>query len=683
MKPIISVIIPSYRSEKTIEKTIASIVKQRTEIAYEVIVVDSTPSKLQEELAKKYPSVKVYHSEQQLFPGAARNFGIERAGGGIFLFLDADVVAPENLIEEIIKEIKNGHPVVGAAIDVANPWNLFGWSQYFFEFSEFLPELPSRNITSLATYCFAIEKETLRKAGNFNQSRFLGEDFLLSAKLKENSADLYFTSRVNVKHFNKSSFWSILKTQYALGRGGIFSRRACDLNGKFMFACPLLFFPLGCIYKFARMLLRVFRCGLTKGILFVILSPLLMSILISYMVGMFRGLYGKNAFLSDSPLTIPGRAHVAHIFNSVKMGGAEKQLLLTAKYNNKEKYDLSFVVFRSKEGIMQQIEAYGYPVIELGLSNAIYDLRVVGKLFSYLVENKPRIVHLYGKGNLLARIAAKMAKVPIIICHEVDMVEIGVLRFVSMLKRALDFIPDRVIAVSEAVKRYRAGCHQDKYVIITPPCDFPFFQKQTFPEEGAFKNGNYPVIGTVSRLSPEKGHKYLIRAIPEIIAQFPAAQIRIVGSGHIRKQIERLVKRLKVEEHVQFTGFTMDPYQELSLMDVFVLPSLTEGYGIALMEAMVASLPIAASAVGGIPEIIKDEETGLLFPPADPSAIARSVLSLLNNRKKALEMAKKGNELAKSNFRPEIYIEKLDTLYRELIEEKLANDKVICPAINF
>lgn len=134
--------------------------------------------------------------------------------------------------------------------------------------------------------------------------------------------------------------------------------------------------------------------------------------------------------------------------------------------------------------------------------------------------------------------------------------------------------------------------------------------------------------------------------------------------------MKALVEALGLQKSVEFTGFVADLSQALAAMDVFVAPSLTEGFPLALMEAMTAELPIAASFVGGIPEMITPGETGVLFPPGDPKALAEAVIATLADYEKAVQMAKKGKTWIRREFTPEKYIQKIDALYQELLEAK-------------
>ena len=136
------------------------------------------------------------------------------------------------------------------------------------------------------------------------------------------------------------------------------------------------------------------------------------------------------------------------------------------------------------------------------------------------------------------------------------------------------------------------------------------------------------VVGVVGSLYPVKGHEYLLAAIPQVLRFHPHTTFLIVGRGDLRVAEEE-AKQRGLEKHVRFLGFREDVSALLSLMGIFVLPSLSEGLSIALLEAMASGKPVIATDVGGNPEVVVDDETGFLVPPRDADALAAKLLLLL------------------------------------------------------
>ena len=143
---------------------------------------------------------------------------------------------------------------------------------------------------------------------------------------------------------------------------------------------------------------------------------------------------------------------------------------------------------------------------------------------------------------------------------------------------------------------------------------------------------NAPVIGCVGALVDHKGHRFLIRAAAQVVREVPDARFVILGEGERRDELTREIRDLGLERHVLLPGFRPDVLSLLKTFDVFVMPSITEGLGTSLLDAMACARPIVASRVGGIPEVVVDGETGLLVPPRDPDSLAEAIVKLLEDR---------------------------------------------------
>ena len=188
------------------------------------------------------------------------------------------------------------------------------------------------------------------------------------------------------------------------------------------------------------------------------------------------------------------------------------------------------------------------------------------------------------------------------------------------------------------------------------------------------------VIGSVGNLRAVKGYEYLIRAIAHIVPAFPSVLCLIIGGGD--RSYERvlcaLVEDLALSNHILFTGFCDDVYPLLSVMDVFVLASISEGFGIALLEAMALSKPVVATSVGGIPEVVVHGQTGLLVDAKNPLALAHTIIHFLADRERAEVMGNRGRKRVETHFSIKSEIAKLETLYTEVLHETLTatNTKV-------
>ncbi len=180
--------------------------------------------------------------------------------------------------------------------------------------------------------------------------------------------------------------------------------------------------------------------------------------------------------------------------------------------------------------------------------------------------------------------------------------------------------------------------------------------------------GEIKTVGTVAHLSPEKGLSYLIDAAAMIPGIQDRARFVIVGDGQCRKDLEQQVRRYRLEKCVRFLGFLDAPLEQLSRFDIFVLPSLSEGLSSAILNAMAASLPVVATEVGGIPELIRNGDNGLLVPPADAKALARAIEDLIDDTEVAERMGRRGREIVQERFTLERKIGETEKLCLSLLQ---------------
>lgn len=184
---------------------------------------------------------------------------------------------------------------------------------------------------------------------------------------------------------------------------------------------------------------------------------------------------------------------------------------------------------------------------------------------------------------------------------------------------------------------------------------------------------NFNLILFLGQLSPHKGPDVLLRAIPEIIKRNPNVETVFVGTGPLLNKLERLAHELSVNNCVRFVGYVDDSLKALfyHASDIFVLPSTTtsESFGVVNLEAMACGLPIIASNIGGIPDVVKDGENGLLVPPKDPKALAEATVRLLEDEHLRRRFSKNGREKVRMHSWPKI-AEETERIYRKVLSTK-------------
>ncbi len=179
-----------------------------------------------------------------------------------------------------------------------------------------------------------------------------------------------------------------------------------------------------------------------------------------------------------------------------------------------------------------------------------------------------------------------------------------------------------------------------------------------------------PLVGIIARLSDVKGHTYLLQAMQSVIKTFPSAKLLIVGEGKTKDALVKEADDLGIKDNVLFLPEAENTKDVLAAMDIFVMPSLQEGLGLALMEAMAQGLAVVGSDVGGIKSLIQDKVTGLLVKPADPLGLIRAISDLLNDAAKRVLLAENAREFIINNFSQEKMVNQTERVYQACLSAR-------------
>jgi len=234
-----------------------------------------------------------------------------------------------------------------------------------------------------------------------------------------------------------------------------------------------------------------------------------------------------------------------------------------------------------------------------------------------------------------------------------------------------------IIAISEQVREHLINnlfADEKDIFVIHNGIDVDKFRVQSSEFRVQIKKnlglGDGPVVGIVARLSDVKGHIYLIKAMRNVLEGIPQAQLLIVGAGKLKEELTEAVKSLGIEKSVFFINEVKDTRNVLSAMDLFVMPSLKEGLGLALMEAMAFGLPVIGSDIGGIRSLIKSGVNGLLVEPADVASLSESIIRLLVNPGKAKSLGEAAGIFINENFSQEKMVVQTQALYSRCLNER-------------
>ena len=177
-----------------------------------------------------------------------------------------------------------------------------------------------------------------------------------------------------------------------------------------------------------------------------------------------------------------------------------------------------------------------------------------------------------------------------------------------------------------------------------------------------------PIVGNVAALVPHKGQRHLIDAAVQVLRHEPDARFIIVGEGELRPALEHQIRQHHLEKHVMLTGFRPDVLSLHKAFDIFVMSSVTEGLGTSLLDAMACGKPVVATRTGGIPEVVRDGETGLLVPPRDHDAMAAAIVQLLQDRALRERMGAAGLARVQKQFNAEAMVKETLRAYRRVAE---------------
>jgi glycosyltransferase involved in cell wall biosynthesis len=346
---------------------------------------------------------------------------------------------------------------------------------------------------------------------------------------------------------------------------------------------------------------------------------------------------------------------VVHLTLGLDVGGQEKLLVEFARHADRSRFDLHFVSLGSRGDLAGELESCGWPVTALespaGLRPGLV-LRLA-RLFARLGAD---VVHTHDdRPNIHGAPAAWLAGVRRVI-HTRHSQGTWLTRRQQYLVRAAALFNDRFVCISQDSARHavRQGVPRRKVEVLHNGIDLG-----RFPYCGPAACGPAAVV---ARLVPEKDIATLLRAAAILVKRQPGFRLVIAGDGPGRGELEALAAELRLGESVRFVGVIHDVAGLLSTVRLFVLPSLTEGISLTLLESMARGLPVVATAVGGNPEVV-DNETGLLVPAGDPSALADAVERLWTDAGLCVEMGCSGRRRAERLFDIRRMVAQYEDLY--------------------
>lgn len=374
---------------------------------------------------------------------------------------------------------------------------------------------------------------------------------------------------------------------------------------------------------------------------------------------------------------------VAYILTPITFGGLEKVSLNFLSNFDREQIDLHLIAlvrpwedlpFLLEEARRLEIAHSTLPVAVHPRVDPVRIFRVIWALYRKLHQQRFDLLHTHGYfADICGVPVARLCRIPALsTCHGYIDTD-RKLQLYNRLDRWALKLCSRVIAVSDEIRDglKKHGIDEHKINVVTNAVSVPPSTTQGNRDSRSFRHqqGISPqafVFTFVGRLSEEKGLTYLLDAFSRLVQRAPHGRLVLVGDGPQRNLLEQRVAELDLQRQVTLTGFQTQISPWLSLTDCFVLPSLTEGTPMALLEAMAAGVPIIATRVGGVPDVITNGINGLLVPCADVEALCNGMSQIIVHPELREKFSREARKTVESRYSVQPWCQKILQIYQDI-----------------
>ncbi|MCB2141172.1 glycosyltransferase [bacterium] len=380
--------------------------------------------------------------------------------------------------------------------------------------------------------------------------------------------------------------------------------------------------------------------------------------------------------------------NIAYVLTPIEFGGSERVSLNLIKACDRTQFDITPVLllrpWEPKPFFAGELDKLGIEYLTIPVAiqpleagkDRFRILRCYRILFSYLKEKKFDLIHTNGYfADILGVPLAKCLRIPhVATCHGFIDNDQN-LKLYNRLDMFFLRFSNRVICVADEIKEklIQSGISAHKISTLINSVSVPEYSsderlkiKETTRKNWGISKARF-VLGYTGRLSEEKGLRFLFEAVGQLVEKDSELTVFLVGDGSQRNFLEVMAKDLHLQDHVVFAGFQKDVTRFLPAFDVFVLPSLTEGTPMAMLEAMSFGVPVVATKVGGIPKVITHGITGVLISPSNVSEIVSSIISLKKDEEYRDSLSLGARELIEKHYSLDAQVEKVEALYRSLL----------------
>lgn len=372
------------------------------------------------------------------------------------------------------------------------------------------------------------------------------------------------------------------------------------------------------------------------------------------------------------------KTRVLHLIDSSEVAGGERYLLDLIRRSDPA---FEHIVVLSYEGPFSgQLRDQQIRYVFVSMKSR-FSIKSICKIRDFILKEKIDIVHTHGyRCNLYGRLAclstgiSNLATVHVSLFDYVDTPS-WLRRAYLLVEKATSPLASSYICISDAMRDdLRAlGIRDEKLMVIQNGVDLEVFYPRE-PSENLFDElrigSHRPVIGTAGRMVSEKGQIHLIEALPYLLDRWPELRCLLIGTGPLMDDFKKRVAALGLSETCIFPGVRMDMPNVYPLLDLFVLPSLREPFGLVLLEAMASNIPVIATAAGGPMDFIRSGVNGILVSPADPMKLAEQIDMMLSNTGRSRTLAERGYETVISSFDVHETVRKIEEIYHSLLVKR-------------
>ncbi|WP_338667626.1 glycosyltransferase [Pseudodesulfovibrio methanolicus] len=368
------------------------------------------------------------------------------------------------------------------------------------------------------------------------------------------------------------------------------------------------------------------------------------------------------------------KLRVMHVIIGNGFGGLENVMLDLVRQGDRERFEYFILCLSTPDVIRDKLEASGATVLDLGYGEGFHPGLALA-IRKVINEHGIDVVHSHDYKPFFYTTLGCLGKRGLAKVYTEHSSILSMSRKHQHIGRLFARFTDAMVMVSRHLQQYWAdpvGLPAERSLVIHNGIDVRLFDH---PEDGETLKREFGlegklVIGTALRLNEQKGLQYLVAAAPAVKERFPDARFLVIGEGPLRDDLATRTRTLGVDDVFLFPGYRSDVSRILPAFDIYVLPSLWEGLPLGMIEAMLAKLPIVATTVGGVPEVLVDRDTALLVPPADSEALGEALCHLADSADLRRIMGERGRGHALAEYSLQKMVTTYETLYHDILAAK-------------